>query len=306
MCLACLGEKRESDSFVGVEDKLVVDSAKARDIIGELEPRIACGSSLVLRVGRRAWERPRVAVSNRLYRLYRIADPWDPNAKGQQVPIGLGPVSLRLGAKKRQPAPHLQPKKQKKKASKGAPEALRQKLERSVPPSPPPKPRANPPVHQSSRESQRQAESDRAAEVAARMRAAEQARSWPRRTESPKKETSSVRTPAIPVRPDIDVGQPEVAEADTAPRPRTRMDRVLKRGGRFRMKPTESSRAPVVRSVSSGTPEPSTASAEAPVEPPERKRVMPSLGGGMDDLFGAAAQLGRVSMRAPEASSEEE
>ncbi|MAY81535.1 MAG: hypothetical protein CL930_12210 [Deltaproteobacteria bacterium] len=138
------------------------------------------------------------------------------------------------------------------------------------------------------------------------MRAAVQARSWPRRTESPKKETSSVRTPAIPVRPDIDVGQPEVAEADTAPRPRTRMDRVLKRGGRFRMKPTESSRAPVVRSVSSGTPEPSTASAEAPVEPPERKRVMPSLGGGMDDLFGAAAQLGRVSMRAPEASSEEE
>ncbi|MGB0640908.1 MAG: hypothetical protein ACPGTU_16325, partial [Myxococcota bacterium] len=90
-----------------------MDSAKARDIIGELEPRASCGSTLVLRVGRRAWERPRVAVSNRLYRLYRIADPWDPNAKGKDTPIGLGPVSLRLGAKKRQPAPHLQPKKEK-------------------------------------------------------------------------------------------------------------------------------------------------------------------------------------------------
>jgi hypothetical protein len=33
---------------------------------------------------------------------------------------------------------------------------------------------------------------------------------------------------------------------------------------------------------------------------------MPSLGGGMDDLFGAAAQLGRVSLRGQDTPENEE
>jgi hypothetical protein len=283
----------------------VVDSVKAVDIIGELEPRVSCGSALVSRVGRRAWERPRVAVSNRLYRLYRIADPWDPNAKGTDVPIGLGPVSLRLGAKKREPAPHLRPKKEKKKVQKGVPDALRKKLERSIPS--PPQSRATPAQGQRGGASGEQVDADRAAEVAARMRAAEQARSWPRRTEVSQEPAPIIRAPAIPVRPDIDIARQEVSEPESPPEPRTRMDRVLKRGGRFRMKPTESSRAPVVRTVSHASQESSTdAPPEESAPPPQRKRVMPSLGGGMDDLFGAAAQLGRVSMRSSEPPSEEE
>lgn len=297
--------KRTGFCFDVLEEILIVDSAKARDIIAELKPRTACGSTLVLRVGRRAWERPRVAVSNRLYKLYRLADPWDPNTKGTDTPIGLGPVSLRLGAKKRQPAPHLQPKKEKKKVQKGVPDALRSKLERSVPPVA--RAKTEPAKSQVGRQSAKQADADRAAEVAARMKAAEQARSWPRRTTSSTDTQPNIRAPALPVRPDIDVARQEVAEVEASPKQRTKMDRVLKRGGRFRMKPTETSRAPVVRSVASTSGrEPSPVDTEETSAPPPRTRVMPSLGGGMDDLFGAAAQLGRVSMRSSSAAPEEE
>ena len=50
-------------------------------------------------------------VSSRLWQ-YRVPDPWDPESK-KDSSEGLGPVSLRLGQKRRQPAPHLKPKEPK-------------------------------------------------------------------------------------------------------------------------------------------------------------------------------------------------
>ena len=167
--------------------------------------------------------------------------------------------------------------------------------------------KAEPPKSQVSRQRANQADAERAAEVAARMKAAEQARSWPRRTSVAADTSPTIRAPALPVRPDIDVAHQEVAKVEAPPKPRSKMDRVLKRGGRFRMKPTETSRAPVVRSVASTSDRETTSvDTEETSSPPPRTRVMPSLGGGMDDWFGAAAQLGRVSMRASKPAPEEE
>ena len=86
---------------------------KAKDILHTLQRRGVVGDGVKSSVGRRAWERPRVAISSRLYRQYRVPDPWDPESKKDSTPIGLGPVSLRLGQKRR-PAPHLKPKEPKK------------------------------------------------------------------------------------------------------------------------------------------------------------------------------------------------
>jgi hypothetical protein len=62
-------------------------------------------------------------------------------------------------------------------------------------------------------------------------------------------------------------------------------------------------RAPIVRPVDQAEPD-SVDEITEEVELPTRRRVMPSLGGGsMDDFFGAAAQMGRLSM--PKAEPEE-
>ena len=93
--------------------------AKAKDVLDTLPVRRRLGERTLLRVGRRGWERPNVAVSARLFTLYRLADPWDPNQRSDaEESIRLGPVSLRLGVPKRQPAPHLKPKAPKKTAKK--------------------------------------------------------------------------------------------------------------------------------------------------------------------------------------------
>ena len=64
--------------------------------------------------------------------------------------------------------------------------------------------------------------------------------------------------------------------------------------------------APVVRTRHEQEAEKNINEAEKTEQPPPRQRVMPSIGGGgMDDLFGAAAQMGRVSLR-PKATEEDE
>lgn len=100
---------------------------RARDILDEIEARQPPGQRLMDRVGRRGWGRPNVATSARLYKKYQLPDPWDPAAKNDVKPIGLGPVSLRLGEQRRQPAPHLKPRepKKKKKSKPGFPSPQR-------------------------------------------------------------------------------------------------------------------------------------------------------------------------------------
>ena len=83
---------------------------KAKEILKELPQRKVLGHLLLKRIGRRKWERPNVAISEKLYRIYAIPDPYLPSAESRKWLVGLGPVSLKLGKNRRQPAPHLLPK----------------------------------------------------------------------------------------------------------------------------------------------------------------------------------------------------
>jgi len=272
-----------------------------------LNVRDVCGDSVQDRVGRRAWSRPRVAVSDRLYKQYRVPDPWDPSAKKESTPIGLGPVSLRLGEKRRQPAPHLKPKppKEKKKSLADVARAA---------PRPPPKPKPKPsPVDtkakaraaaaDASMMAAKQAEEEaRAQKIAERMRQAEAARGkWVRASKEPE-ESAEPKDIKLPVRPDADEVTLARRNAPVeTPRPRPTAQSSRSDGGRFRMQSRKVTAAPVVTrlepSSTDEVPSPDESSAP-PVVPPPRTRTMPSAASGsMDDMFAAAAQMGRLSLR---------
>ena len=96
------------------------DAGKARDLLraDRLARRERLGERLLQRVGGRMWDRPTLACSARLYKRFQIDDPWAPPGSDQRrKKLGLGPVNLRFGERKRQPAPHLKikdPNKKKK------------------------------------------------------------------------------------------------------------------------------------------------------------------------------------------------
>jgi len=269
-----------------------VSDDKARDILKDLTIRDTCGSRVVDRVGRRGWSRPRVCVSPRIFRQYRVGDPWDPGSEDHQNPIGLGPVSLRLGEKRRKPAPHLTPKEPRKKEA--------------PPPLEPRVPVAKPPPVQpvAPRVPQENQETAHLAEVAAQKRKeAEAARSWPRRTVTPvyaATEAGQGKKPPLaplPVRPEAR----DAHEKETDGSAMSGQDGRQKGGrARFRMKPTDVTRAPVTRAI-----EPATDGGTAEVPPPRAAPAMP-VSGGLDDLFGAAAQQGRLRMdQGPAVEAEE-
>ena len=128
---------------------------KAKDdkgLLSRLSSRIGVGGEVAKKVGRRGFERPNVAISNRIYEQYDVPDPWAPKSKkkSNKWETRLG-VSLKLGEAKRQPGRHLMPKEPKKKAiakkqtnpaesfkPKGIPQAAKTKPK--PPPPPPPKP----------------------------------------------------------------------------------------------------------------------------------------------------------------------
>ena len=275
---------------------------KARDILAELEARIPVGADLTDKVGRRGWERPRVSVSPKLFVQYRVGDPWDPTAKDSQPSIGLGPVNLRLGEKRRQPAPHLKPKAPAKPKSAGPPQDPRPRVPDAPKPQPKPKSTAAPALSPEARETARLA-----AEAAEKRRQAEAARGTSRRRTAPQMtDAPASRAPSgpalapLPVRPEA--REAAQAEAQTVAASAQGPDR----GGRFRMKPAARSAAPVVREIPAAPAEPEGKEAE-PAAPP-RPRAAPAgpVKGGLDDLFAAAAQAGR--MRVPtsvEPSAEE-
>lgn len=262
---------------------------KARDILGELEARATLGEYLTKAVGRRGWSRPRVSISPRLFIRYHIGDPWDPRPMDSSTQIGLGPVSLRLGEKRRQPAPHLKPKEPKKPktATRAAPPQPR------VPSAPTPKPKPAPAQSPAALANARLA-----AEAAEKRRLAEAAGGGPRRRKKAAAPESGVRSsgPALaplPVRPEAR------AAAETARSDRSGRLAPEEKGGRFRMKPAAPSSAPVVRDLSLS--EPDDVIDSEPSEPPS-PRAAPGapIKGGLNDLFAAAAQAGR--MRVPKRS----
>jgi hypothetical protein len=113
---------------------------KAKEILNELLTRTVLGHTLIRSVGRRAWERPNVSISPKLYEIYAIPDPYLPSKEAKKWLIGLGPVSLKLGENRRQPAPHLRPKeppKPKKKTTPSLPNVPKAKI-RTAPSKPNP------------------------------------------------------------------------------------------------------------------------------------------------------------------------
>jgi len=107
--------KKSRDPVTGLEE----DDTRVRDMVNQLSHRRRLCDRLITRIGARGWCRPRVAVSSRIFKSYRLADPWDPQSRDDdRSSIALGPVSLRLGEQRREVAPHAKPKEPKKKASK--------------------------------------------------------------------------------------------------------------------------------------------------------------------------------------------
>ena len=271
---------------------------KAKDILDQLSRREVCGDAVVSSVGRRAWERPRVAVSGRLYKQYRVSDPWDPAAKAQSADIGLGPVSLRLGQKKRQPAPHLQPKAPKQPKQQATRDPLA-----GLPNVPKAKPKARPPDVKSQAAAPKATTPEvdaKAAEIRAKMRAAEEAMGGVRRT-APAPAVGPSQppippAPPIPVRPEVEAqGQAPDEQGEIA---KTSDSKGRGSSGRFRMAASRVTNAPVVRRRVEPKPQAESAEpgANAPPVPPPR-RPMPTGGAAtMDDFFSAAAQMGRLSM----------
>jgi hypothetical protein len=285
-----------------------VADEKARDILHEIVQRKVCGSTLDERVGGRAWQRPKVAISSRLYERCKLADPWDPRANGDVKSIGLGPVSLRLGQhQRRQPAPHLMPKPPKEKKSiKRDPMAGFPKIPRAKKPfvSKAVSGKSVAPKAASAKHPSDELLDEQAAKIAKRMRAAELARGGSRRRTQT---TLKPREPAsigLPLRPEIAELGPEPLTTEEVASP-ARSTKALARGGRFRMAAKAVTQAPVMSSVlaSDGEGKPPEKTPDLPAPP---RRAMPSLGGGsMDDFFGAAAQMGRLRMPSSEPEPEE-
>lgn len=128
----------------------------------EARPRLRAGERTVAAIGHRRWGRPNVAVSGRIFRAYGLKDPWDPASEPDKDPIPLGPVSLRLGQQRRQPAPHLKPRMPKPKQQPGQaadplakwrrPKVPSASSDSSGPPKGPPRPPPKKPQSELSRE----------------------------------------------------------------------------------------------------------------------------------------------------------
>jgi hypothetical protein len=227
-------------------------------------------------------------------------------AQKETTPIGLGPVSLRLGEKRRQPAPHLKPRapKAKSKAAPRDPLAGLPNIPKARPSSQAPKssshsPKSTVAKNQSAAAPPKVDEKDvLAAEVAERMRAAEAARGGPRRRrKSIEPEASPSIAPALPIRPDAEESiraRMMESEPDTAEVPRSQRP-ARGSSGRFRMQAKKIMSAPVVRRrVEEKVDYEDQKTDEIPLP---TRRPMPVVGAGtMDDFFGAAAQMGRLSM----------
>lgn len=306
---------------------------RAKDILRDLPTRRRLGERLLERVGRRGWDRPNVSVSSRIFAKFNVSDPWDPQSTGKRSEsIGLGPVSLRLGSERRQPAPHLTPKKQKsarRKGSRGMGPSHTQAPTSSSGPQLPPGfkppvgvPRAKtrkkspppPPPQNTKRRNAFGGEGPRKLvgalpmrpELAARLQAEEQ----------PQKPATTPNTPAKPPRrrssnrvghqvqsssrkPTVMARNPNLAAPpeDAPPRPPPTARNKKRRHGRFTMTPTRTTSAPVVTAVEEPQVEVVATPAEAapPPQPPPRPAI-PAQANGLDDLFGFAAQEGRMRL----------
>lgn len=277
--------------------------AKARDILGQLPVRRTPGAGIARRVGRRGWERPNVAVSARIFKLYKLNDPWDPQPTGDDA-IELGPVALKLG-ERRQVARHAKPPRPPKNLGGVRDEKPWEKYKRKGPP-PRPKREAKPPSRQAQPAPTR-AEGPRpttsgefgsppkhALKGKLPVRPDPPSGVPPRRSRArsrpPPVQAEATRHPLapLPVRPDA---VPETAEAGL-PQPCPARPSRARQSARLSLKPTPVT-APIVREVEPARPERPPPEPREP--PPPEPRQLPTTGG-LDDLFGMASAGGRLSL----------
>lgn len=307
--------------------------ARAREDSGGPR-RLRVGERTVAAIGHRRWGRPNVAVSSRIFKAYGLKDPWDPSSRPDKDPIPLGPVSLRLGQQKRQPAPHLKPRVPKK-AQAAAQQAdplakwRRPKVPSSGsgPPKGPPRPPPKKPQSELSKEFAAgrdkkklvgrlpvRPELARAAEGAGEDQPAEVVRQLPPvrppvPTRSDRSSTARMRSrggrgrgggrSAPPVASSNPVPPPEGAEERRLPpMPKGTRQARKKRGGRFRLQGRAVDSGPQITELEPEVVELDEATRPEPEPPaPPPPRTLPSAGGGgMDDLFGMAMEGGRMRL----------
>ena len=279
---------------------------KVKDVLKKWPKRNILGHKVIRTVGRRAWERPNVAISSRLYEIYAIPDPFLPKKSDRKWLIGLGPVSLKLGENRRQPAPHLRPKpppsKKKANAVPQLPNVPRAQTRRENPKKvklPIPKPPGSDPADkalQAALEKQRTQGVQRTAS----------SRPAPSKLASEFGGNKKHKLARLPVRPDLQVEssppQSSVSKQQNTPNQPVRRsipkppESKTKSNGRIRMKRTMTKPRVIQRAVEKKQPEGRvTNSSESinrkPPEPkqPEIKRTAsPKAPNSMslDDLFG--------------------
>jgi hypothetical protein len=294
---------------------------KVRDLIKrrELPDRSPIGARLAQRLGARMFERPNVCFSARLYKRFGLADPWDPTGpRDDPDPVALGPVAVRLGEKRRQPAPHLRPKTPKKKKQQAADPLAKWRRPAPKPkatpePAPAPRPTTAPaPAPPPGAPPQAAGPSGRAVPLPVRpdLAALQEKKGIappPRPTPVPPSKPAPARVPGPPG--PGGGGMPGQRGGMRPPMPPKASPK--RRAGRMRARAV---RAPAPDLAAPPPPEvveiappaaapaapvvieaPPPAPAPAPAPPP--RRAAPTGPAGLDDLFGMGQQEGRMRMR---------
>lgn len=297
------------------------DDARGKAALDQLQARPTPAERLLARLGPRGFARPRVAVSARIFRKYRVTDPWDPDPKEVEDPIELGPVSVKLG-ERRKVAPHLAPPEApKKKAPAAAVDPIakyRPKPGTSSPsPKPPPAtpaaapagkaPPAAPPTPQGpppAPPTRGQPPSELAREFGARDARQPLRKPLPMRPD--RAPVDGAPAPA-PTAADVPRSLPPVARP-SSPSARPQAGGTA---GRLRMQstatssPVEVRRPPVALAeeaaeveevLLSEAPPASAPAPKPPVEKAPARPPMPPKGDSLDDLFGMAAMGGRMTL----------
>ncbi|MCK6507149.1 hypothetical protein L6R53_27900 [Myxococcota bacterium] len=306
------------------------DDARGKAALDQLQARPTTAERLLARLGPRGFARPRVAVSARIFRKYRVADPWDPDPKEVEDPIELGPVSVKLG-ERRKVAPHLAPPEAPKKKAPAAavdPIAKYRPKPGSGPPTPKPAPAAPekgaataakpppaaarpppPPPPAPPPPGRGQPPSELAREFGARDARQPLRKPLPMRPDRAPSDGAPAPAPAVA---DTPRSLPPVARPSAPPaRPASGGT-----AGRLRMQstattsPVEVRRPPVtlaeeqvvvdevllVGPAAEGAPEAPASPPKPPVEKAPARPPMPPKGDSLDDLFGMAAMGGRMTL----------
>ena len=249
---------------------------------------VALGERTLARLGHRRWGRPNVATSRRIFVRYGLQDPWDPNRTPGKDAIALGPVSLRLGDERRQPAPHLKPREpaKAKAASQAADPLAKWRRPKNTPkkPEPPPPPKRRPSATASMFSPEMTGRGvvgdlPMRPELKAALKAnegdvADAARSMARSQRS----------------------LPKVRQGAASGPPGRSRGGSKRKSARFSLRAAPASTGPVITEIVEPEPVIVEAPEPEPEAPPPPPRSVPGAGGGggLDDLFGAAMGGGRL------------